>query len=84
MSKTVQEIMEVMGKTAEASVALERKNGSSYTHIADINPEDINEARYYFDGALYRSVMRCLELKLKNNWTAKAKKACCWTALTSR
>lgn len=74
MSKTVQEIMEVMGKTAEASVALERKNGSSYTHIADINPEDINEARYYFDGALYRSVMRCLELKLKNNWTAKAKK----------
>ena len=29
MSKTVQEIMEVMGKTAEASVALERKNGSS-------------------------------------------------------
>lgn len=74
MSKTVQEIMEVMGKTAEASVALERKNGSSYTHIADINPEDINEARYYFDGALYRSVMRCLELKLKNNWTTKAKK----------
>lgn len=74
MSKTVQEIMEVMGKTADASVALERKNGSSYTHIADINPEDINEARYYFDGALYRSVMRCLELKLKNNWTAKAKK----------
>lgn len=74
MSKTVQEIMEVMGKTAEASIALERKNGSSYTHIADINPEDINEARYYFDGALYRSVMRCLELKLKNNWTAKAKK----------
>lgn len=74
MSKTVQEIMEVMGKTAEASVALERKNGSSYTHIADIDPEDINEARYYFDGALYRSVMRCLELKLKNNWTAKAKK----------
>ena len=74
MSKTVQQIMEVMGKTVEASVALERKNGSSYTHIADINPEDINEARYYFDGALYRSVMRCLELKLKNNWTAKAKK----------
>lgn len=74
MSKTVQEIMEVMGKTVEASVALERKNGSFYTHIADINPEDINEARYYFDGALYRSVMRCLELKLKNNWTAKAKK----------
>lgn len=74
MSKTVQEIMEVMGKTVEASVALERKNGSSYTHIADINPENINEARYYFDGALYRSVMRCLELKLKNNWTAKAKK----------
>lgn len=74
MSKTVQEIMEVMGKTVEASVALERKNGSSYTHIADINPEDINEARYYFDGALYRSVMRCLELKLKNNWTTKAKK----------
>lgn len=74
MSKTVQEIMEVMGKTVEASVALERKNGSFYTHIADINPEDINEARYYFDGVLYRSVMRCLELKLKNNWTAKAKK----------
>jgi len=74
VSKTVQEIMEVMGKTAEASVALERKNGSSYTHIADIDPEDINEARYYFDGALYRSVMRCLELKLKNNWTTKAKK----------
>lgn len=74
MSKTVQEIMEVMGKTVEVTMKLERKNGSSYTHIADINPEDINEARYYFDGALYRSVMRCLELKLKNNWTAKAKK----------
>lgn len=74
MSKTVQEIMEVMGKTVEASVALERKNGSSYAHIADINSEDINEIRYYFDGALYRSVMRCLEVKLKGDWTAKAKK----------
>ena len=74
MSKTVQEIMEVMGKTVEVFVALERKNGSSYTHIADITPEDINEIRYYFDGALYRSVMRCLEVKLKGDWTAKAKK----------
>lgn len=74
MSKTVQEIMEVMGKTVEASVALERKNGSSYARIADINSEDINEIRYYFDGALYRSVMRCLEVKLKGDWTAKAKK----------
>lgn len=74
MSKTVQEIMEVMGKTVEATMKLERKNGSSYTHIADITPEDINEIRYYFDGALYRSVMRCLEVKLKGDWTAKAKK----------
>lgn len=74
MSKTAQEIMEVMGKTVEATMKLERKNGSSYTHIADITPEDINEIRYYFDGALYRSVMRCLEVKLKGDWTAKAKK----------
>lgn len=74
MSKTVQEIMEVMGKTVEATMKLERKNGSSYAHIADINSEDINEMRYYFDGALYRSVMRCLEVKLKGDWTAKAKK----------
>lgn len=74
MSKTVQEIMEVMGKTVEATMKLERKNGSSYTHIADITQEDINEIRYYFDGALYRSVMRCLEVKLKGDWTAKAKK----------
>ena len=64
MSKTVQEIMEVMGKTVEATMKLERKNGSSYTHIADITPEDINEIRYYFDGAV----------KLKGDWTAKAKK----------
>lgn len=74
MSKTAQEIMEVMGKTVKATMKLERKNGSSYTHIADITPEDINEIRYYFDGALYRSVMRCLEVKLKGDWTAKAKK----------
>lgn len=74
MSKTVQEIMEVMGKTVEVTMKLERKNGSSYTHIADITQEDINEIRYYFDGALYRSVMRCLEVKLKGDWTAKAKK----------
>lgn len=74
MSKTVQEIMEVMGKTVEATMKLERKSGSSYAHIADINSEDINEIRYYFDGALYRSVMRCLEVKLKGDWTAKAKK----------
>lgn len=74
MSKTVQEIMEVMGKTVEVTMKLERKNGSSYAHIADITPEDINEIRYYFDGALYRSVMRCLEVKLKGDWTAKAKK----------
>ena len=74
MSKTVQEIMEVMGKTVEATMKLERKSGSSYAHIADINPEDINEIRYYFDGALYRSVMRCLEVKLKSDWTAKIKK----------
>lgn len=74
MSKTVQEIMEVMGKTVETTMKLERKNGSSYTHIADITQENINEIRYYFDGALYRSVMRCLEVKLKGDWTAKAKK----------
>lgn len=74
MSKTVQEIMEVMGKTVEATMKLERKNGSSYTHIADITQEDINEIRYYFDGALYRSVMRCLEVKLKGNWTDRIKK----------
>lgn len=74
MSKTVQEIMEVMGKTVEATMKLERKNGSSYAQIADIKPEDINELRYYFDGALYRSVMRCLEVKLKGNWTDRVKK----------
>lgn len=74
MSKTVQEIMEVMGKTVEVTMKLERKSGSSYAHIADITPEDINEIRYYFDGALYRSVMRCLEVKLKGDWTAKSKK----------
>lgn len=74
MSKTVQAIMEVMGKTVEVTMKLERKNGSSYAHIADITPENINEIRYYFDGALYRSVMRCLEVKLKGDWTAKAKK----------
>lgn len=74
MSKTVQEIMEVMGKTVEVTMKLERKSGSSYAHIADINSEDINEIRYYFDGALYRSVMRCLEVKFKGDWTAKAKK----------
>jgi|GEM_PF-3057807 len=74
MSKTVQEIMEVMGKSVEASMALERKSGSSYAQIADIKPEDINELRYYFDGALYRSVMRCLEVKLKGNWTDRVKK----------
>ena len=74
MSKTVQEIMEVMGKTVEATMKLERKSGSSYAQIADIKSEDINELRYYFDGALYRSVMRCLEVKLKGNWTSKVKK----------
>lgn len=74
MSKTVQEIMEVMGKTVEATTKLERKNGSSYAQIADIKSEDINELRYYFDGALYCSVMRCLEVKLKGNWTDRIKK----------
>lgn len=74
MSKTVQEIMEVMGKTVEASMVLERKSGSSYAQIADIKSEDINELRYYFDGALYCSVMRCLEVKLKGNWTDRVKK----------
>lgn len=74
MSKTVQEIMEVMGKTVEATMKLERKNGSSYAQIADIKSEDINELRYYFDGALYCSVMRCLEVKLKGNWTDRIKK----------
>lgn len=73
MSKTVQEIMEVMGKTVEASAILAHKS-SSYYDIASIKSEDINEVRYYFDGALYRSVMRCLELKLKGNWTDKAVK----------
>ena len=74
MSKTAQEIMEVMGKTVEASMVLERKSGSSYAQIADIKSEDINELRYYFDGALYCSVMRCLEVKLKGNWTDRVKK----------
>lgn len=74
MSKTVQEIMEVMGKTVEATMKLERKSGNSYAQIADIKSEDINELRYYFDGALYCSVMRCLEVKLKGNWTSKVKK----------
>lgn len=74
MSKTIQEIMEVMGKTVEASMTLERRSGSSYFPISDIKPEDINELRYYFDGALYCSVMRCLEVKLKGNWTDKVKK----------
>lgn len=74
MSKTVQAIMEVMGKTVEVTMKLERKSGSSYAQIADIKSEDINELRYYFDGALYCSVMRCLEVKLKGNWTSKVKK----------
>lgn len=74
MSRTVQEIMEAMGKSVEASMVLERKSGSSYAQIADIKSEDINELRYYFDGALYCSVMRCLEVKLKGNWTSKVKR----------
>lgn len=74
MSRTVQEIMEAMGKSVEASMVLERRSGSSYSQVADIKSEDINELRYYFDGALYCSVMRCLEVKLKGNWTSKVKK----------
>lgn len=74
MSKTVQEIMEVMGKTAEVVMAIIKKSGGNYSLVADLAPTSINEMRYYFDGALYRSVMRCLEVKLKGDWTAKAKK----------
>lgn len=74
MSKTVQEIMEVMGKTAEVVMAIIKKSGGNYSLIADLAPTSINEMRYYFDGALYRSVMRCLEVKLIGNQTEKARK----------
>lgn len=74
MSKTVQEIMEVMGKTAEVFMAIIKKSGGNYSLVADLAPTSINEMRYYFDGALYRSVMRCLEVKLIGNQTEKARK----------
>lgn len=72
MSKTVQEIMEVMGKTAEVVMAIIKKSGGNYSLVADLAPTSINEMRYYFDGALYRSVMRCLEVKLIGNQNEKA------------
>lgn len=74
MSKTVQEIMEVMGKTAEVVMAIIKKSGGNYSLVADLAPTSINEMRYYFDGALYRSVMRCLEVKLIGNQSEKARK----------
>ncbi len=74
MSKTVQEIMEVMGKTAEVVMAIIKKSGGNYSLVADLAPTSINEMRYYFDGALYRSVMRCLEVKLIGNQTEKVRK----------
>lgn len=74
MSKTVQEIMEVMGKTVEVVMAIIKKSGGNYSLVADLAPTSINEMRYYFDGALYRSVMRCLEVKLIGNQTEKARK----------
>lgn len=74
MSKTAQEIMEVMGKTAEVVMAIIKKSGGNYSLVADFAPTSINEMRYYFDGALYRSVMRCLEVKLIGNQTEKARK----------
>ncbi len=74
MSKTVQEIMEVMGKTAEVVMAIIKKSGGNYSLVADLAPTSVNEMRYYFDGALYRSVMRCLEVKLIGNQTEKARK----------
>ena len=74
MSKTVQEIMEVMGKTAEVVMAIIKKSDGNYSLVADLAPTSINEMRYYFDGALYRSVMRCLEVKLIGNQTEKARK----------
>lgn len=74
MSKTVQEIMEAMGKTAEVVMAIIKKSGGNYSLVADLAPTSINEMRYYFDGALYRSVMRCLEVKLIGNQTEKARK----------
>lgn len=74
MSKTVQEIMEVMGKTAEVVMAIIKESGGNYSLVADLAPTSINEMRYYFDGALYRSVMRCLEVKLIGNQTEKARK----------
>ena len=74
MSKTVQEIMEVMGKTAEVVMAIIKKSGGNYSLVADLAPTSISEMRYYFDGALYRSVMRCLEVKLIGNQTEKARK----------
>ena len=74
MSKTAQEIMEVMGKTAEVVMAIIKKSGGNYSLVADLAPASINEMRYYFDGALYRSVMRCLEVKLIGNQTEKARK----------
>jgi hypothetical protein len=66
--------MEVMGKTAEVVMAIIKKSGGNYSLVADLAPTSINEMRYYFDGALYRSVMRCLEVKLIGNQTEKARK----------
>lgn len=70
MAKTPQEIVESYGKTVDISFTY----GTSTDEIASVNSDKINEVRYYFDGALYTSVMRCMELKLIGNFTAKIKK----------
>lgn len=74
MAKTFQEIIETFGKVIKTSFTVMRKSGNSYTSVADISSEEIAESRYYFDGALYSSVMRCLEVKLVGNRTETVKK----------
>ena len=70
MSKTPQEIVETYGKTVNAVFVY----GTANDNIETVNSDKINEIRYYFDGALYSSVMRCMEFKLIGNFTANIKK----------
>lgn len=70
MAKTPQEIVESYGKTVDISFTY----GTSTDEIGSVNSDKINEVRYYFDGALYTSVMRCMELKLIGNYTENIKK----------
>lgn len=70
MSKTPQEIVETYGKTVDIAFTY----GTKAEEIGSVASEKINEVRYYFDGALYTSVMRCMEIKLIGNFSEKIKK----------